>query len=51
MSLIKQDIIKKRQVNEKLQKSEKYKFEAKNNKEYEVQAIIDIILYGYAAEN
>ncbi len=42
MSLLEQDIIRKRQVDKALPKSEKdLKLGAGGNKEYEVQAIID----------
>ena len=49
MSLIEQDITRKRQVNEKLPEPDK--FEAGDNKEYEVEAIIDSAVYGPEAEN
>ncbi len=42
MSLLKQDIIRKRRVN-KLPKLEKFK--ARDNKEYEIKAIIDYLVY------
>ncbi len=46
MSLFEQDITKKEQVDKTLSKSEKdLKFETKGNKEYEVKAIIDSVMY------
>ena len=44
MLLLKQDIIRKKQVNETLSEPEK-KFEARNNKEYKVKAIINSAMY------
>ncbi len=45
MSLLKQDIIKKRQVNNTLPTPEK-EFEARNDKKNEVKAIITSVVYG-----
>lgn len=39
----------KRQVNEKLPESDK--FEARDNKKYEIKVIINILVYGHEAEN
>ena len=40
--------MKKKRVDKALQESEKdLEFEAKGNKEYEVEAIIDNTIYGY----
>ncbi len=47
VSLLKQDTIRKRRVNNALQELEKdLEFEAENNKKYEVKAIIDNVVYG-----
>ncbi len=47
MSLLKQDTIKKKQVDNALQELEKdLEFEAGGNKEYEVKVIIDSMVYG-----
>ena len=43
MLLLKQDTIKKEQINQALLKLEK--FEAQDNKEYEVKTIIDSTIY------
>ena len=46
MSLLKQDIIRKGQVKKALPEPEKeLKFKANSNKEYEVEAIINIAKY------
>ncbi len=46
MSLLKQDITKERQVDKALPELEKdVEFEAAGNKEYEVKAIIDSMVY------
>ena len=52
MSLLKQNITKKGQVNNALPKSEKnLKFEPGNNKKYEVKAIINNAIYSQQANN
>ncbi len=52
MSLLEQDITRKRRVDKALPKSEKdVKFEARGNKEYEVKAIIDSAVYGQQANS
>ncbi len=51
MSLLEQDTTRKERVNKKtLSKSEK-EFEARNNKEYKVEVIIDSAIYGKEAAN
>ena len=46
MSLLEQNITRKEQVNKTLSELEKdLKFEAKGNKEYEIKAIIDSMMY------
>ncbi len=54
MSLQKQDIINKKQVNQNntntLLKSEK-KFKARNNKEYKVKLIVNSVVYDKKVEN
>ncbi len=53
VSLLEQDTIRKRYVNEKtlLKSEKKFEFEARNNKEYEVKAIIDSKVYNKQANN
>ncbi len=52
MSLREQDITKKEQVNNALPESEKeLEFEAGGNNKYEVEAIIDSIVYGQQAND
>ncbi len=47
MSLLEQDTTRKGQVDKALPESEKmYEFEAGDNKEYEIEAIIDSAVYG-----
>ncbi len=48
--MLKQDITKKKWVNDTLLEPKK-KFEARNNKEYEVKTIIDSAIYGKEANN
>ncbi len=50
MSLLEQDIIRKVQVDKALPEPEK-EFEAGDNKEYEVEAIIDSAVYGQQVNN
>ncbi len=50
MSLLEQDTIKKGRVDKALPELEK-EFEAGNNKEYEVEAIIDSAVYGQQAND
>ena len=50
MSLLEQDITKKKQVNKTLSEP-KREFEAENNKKYEVKAIINNMIYGKEANN
>ena len=54
MSLLEQDIIRKRQVNnsanETLQEPKK-KFEARENKKYKVKASVNNTIYNYKIEN
>ncbi len=49
-SLLEQNIIRKGRINEELPKLKK-EFEARDNKEYEVEAIINNIVYGKEANN
>ena len=49
MSLLEQDTTKKEQEDQTLPKLEK--FEARNNKEYRVQVIINSVLYNKQANN
>ena len=52
MSLLEQNITKKEQIDKTLPESEKeLEFEAKSNKKYEVEAIIDSVVYGQQANN
>ncbi len=52
MLLLEQDIMRKKQVNNALPKPEiELEFEAGDNKEYEVKAIIDSVMYGQQANN
>ncbi len=51
MSLLEQDTIKKGQVNEKTLLEPGREFEGRNNKEYEVETIIDSAVYGKEAAN
>ena len=47
MSLLEQDNMRKKQVDKALPELEKdLKFEADGNKEYEVESIIDSVVYG-----
>ncbi len=50
MSLLQQDIPRKGRVDKALPEPEK-KYEAGDNKEYEVKAIIDSVVYGQQANN
>ena len=49
MSLLKQDITRKKQVNNALPKPKK--FEIRDNKKYEIKAIINNTVYGKEANN
>ncbi len=49
MLLLEQDITRKRWVNNVLPKPEKFEF--RDDKEYEVKAIIDSVVYGKEANN
>ncbi len=52
MSLLEQDITRKRQVDKALLETEKdLEFKAEGDKEYEVKAIIDSIVYGQQAND
>ncbi len=52
MSLLEQDTTRKGRVDKVLLESEKeYEFEAGDNKEYEVEAIIDSAVYGQQAND
>ena len=52
MSLLKQDSTRKKQVNNALSEPEKLlKFKARDNKQYEVKAIINSTIYGQQANN
>ncbi len=52
MSLLKQDITRKKQVDNALSEPKKeLEFKDGENKEYEVEAIIDSVLYGQQAND
>ncbi len=52
MSLLEQDITRKERVNKALPEPEKeFEFEAGDNKEYEIEAIIDSAVYEQQANN
>ena len=51
MSLLEQDITKMRQVNNKVLTKPEKEFEARDEKEYEVETIIDIVVYGQLANS
>ena len=52
MSLLEQDNIRKKRVDKALPKLEKkLEFEIRGNKEYEVKAIINNVMYGQQANN
>ena len=52
MSLLEQDTIRKKQIDKALPKLEKnLKFEAKSNKKYEIEVIIDSVVYGQQAND
>ena len=49
MFRLEQDTLRKKRVNEKLPELEK--FETRDNREYEVEAIINSAVYGHEIEN
>ena len=51
MSLLKQDITKKKQVNKKTLLESKKKFEVREDKKYKVKAIINSVMYGKKMAN
>ncbi len=51
MSLLEQDTIRKGRVDSKALPESEKEFEARDNKEYEVGAIIDSAMYGQQANN
>lgn len=51
MSLLKQDITKKRRVNKKTLSKLENEFEAGNNKEYEFKVIINRVMYDKKVRN
>ncbi len=51
MSLLEQDTSKKREVDSKALPEPEKEFEAGDNKEYEVKAIINSAMYGQQANN
>ena len=51
MSVLEQDTTKKRRVQEKLLKSDKYEFEFRDSKKYKIEKIIDIVVYRQEAKN
>ncbi len=51
MSLLEQDTIRKRRVNNTVLSELKKEFKPKDNKEYKVEAIIDSMVYSKEANN
>ncbi len=51
MSLLEQDITRKRQVDNKALSESEKEFEVGDNKEYEIEVIIDSAIYGQQANN
>ena len=54
VSLLEQDIIRKKRINNQANQAllvSKREFEAKNNKKYKIEAIINDIIYGHKAKN
>ncbi len=51
MSLLEQNIMKSKQVNQSFLSESKRKFKARDNKKYEIETIVNSVVYSYKVEN